>query len=132
MAQFLSIVAAYALIGVLVVSYYSRQRRKPLQEQRGEFLAAFTIALLVVSVPLVLVLVQQKKFDLQQQDLVDQQIAIQQQRKEAVGLVCDINGILIKFISAPPDLPRDKPALHKLRAERCDQLLRDINRTTRP
>lgn len=75
-------------------------------------LVAFTVALTICCVPLLLVLKQQEE--------------IQKQRAESVGLLCDINGILITFIEAPPDLPRDKPALDKLRAERCQDLLDDI------
>lgn len=75
-------------------------------------LVAFTVALTVCCVPLLLVLKQQEE--------------IQTQRAESVGLLCDINGILITFIEAPPDLPRDAPALKKLRAERCQDLLNDI------
>jgi hypothetical protein len=60
--------------------------------------------------------------------LNDQAKRIQSQRVESIGLLCDINGVLVSFIEAPPDLPRDRPALERLREERCDELLTDSQR----
>ena len=51
---------------------------------------------------------------------------IQQQRREFIALVCDHNRVLVTFIAAPPDLPRDRPALERLKRERCDKLLEDV------
>jgi hypothetical protein len=49
-----------------------------------------------------------------------------QQRKDLTVLTCDINNVLVTFIEAPPDLPRDAPALRRLRAERCKVLLKQV------
>lgn len=51
---------------------------------------------------------------------------IQQQRRHFVSLVCDLVDIERDFIAAPPDLPRDRPALQRLDAERCDRLLEEV------
>jgi hypothetical protein len=78
-------------------------------------LIAFTVALTVCCVPIIAIFQQQHE--------------IQDQRAESLGLLCDINGILITFIEAPPDLPRDAVALKKLRKERCEDLIADIKRS---
>lgn len=49
-----------------------------------------------------------------------------QTREESTRLLCDINHVLVAFITAPPDLPRDPPALKRLKAERCGVLLAKV------
>lgn len=78
--------------------------------------AAFTVAVVVCSLPLVLVLVQQE--------------TIQSSRGEAIALVCDQNRIMRDFIREKPDYPRDAVALKALAQERCDELLREVERQT--
>lgn len=119
--------------------------------RRHPIVAAFTVAIVLLALPMFLVVVQQGQLRLTQSDLHDAQRTlqvqvreterqasalekqdqkIQNQRGEAVALVCDMNAVLREFIEAEPDYPRDIPALEALRAERCDDLLGEIESET--
>jgi hypothetical protein len=139
--EFVLTIAAYIVAAIVVVYFFrnlphgERQEDPPPVRQSFRFrlgvavqranpiVTAFTVAIIVCSFPLLLVLFQQDRME--QQDK-----AIQESRGEAVALVCDQNRIMRDFIEAEPDYPRDAVALEALRQERCDELLREIEATT--
>lgn len=45
------------------------------------------------------------------------------QRAEAVRFVCRLEFTLEEFVKAPPRLPRDRPAIRRLRALNCNRLV---------
>ena len=51
---------------------------------------------------------------------------VQEQRSEAVYLLCEVERILEEFVRAGPDLPRDDDALRELERLDCDDLVQDL------
>lgn len=93
--------------------------RVALRLRRNPILTAFTVALCVCAIPLVLILVQQGEIKQTQADAVTQ-------RRETISLVCTQNDVLVTLLLTNPIPAGRAAALSRLSGQNCRVLLAEV------
>lgn len=87
--------------------------------RRSPILAALTIAFIVMTIPLTLILIQQK-------EIQHTQRKANLQRQESIKLICTQNDVLVTLLISNPMAAGKQKALARLNGQDCRQLLKEV------